>query len=147
MGNIDLAAFMDNAPIATDEGYFVSEKHMRMAEIIRNYDPNLDIEFIPEGRREEGDKPFRVVHTDPRFGNRYVVCYADDLDGPLLERIVKMDAQRNGNILSDIDAHNQAVRLVMQKKHQEQMDEAHDLAAHILKSPKSTYRHDGVVYQ
>lgn len=144
---MNLQDFMQDSLIATDEGYFVSEKHMRMADVIREYDRNLEIEFIPEGRREPGDKPFRIVHTNPSTGYRYVVCYADDLDGPLLERIIKMDAQRNGNILSDLDAHNAAVRAVIEKKWQEEKAESIDLAAHIIRSPKTRYKHNGKVYE
>lgn len=128
-------------------GHFVSEKHVRVAEIIKDYDPNLDIEFIPEGQRAAGDKPFRIVHTDPRHGNRYVVCYTDDLDGPLLERIYQMDAAKHGNILSEIDAHNRAVKAIVQKEYEDKMAEAHDIAQHILRSPKSRYQHDGKVYE
>ena len=143
---MDLKHFMENAPVATDSGYFVSEKHARMAEIISEYDPNLQVQFIPEGKRDPGDKPFRVLFTHPTDGSSYVVCYADDLDGPLLERIIEMD-MRNGNVLSKLEAHNTAIKLVMKKKHEEELAEAHDLAAHILRSPKSVYRHDGKVYR
>jgi hypothetical protein len=138
---------LDSLPVLTEDGRFVSEKHMRVAEIIRDYDPNLEIEWIPEDKRAAQDPPFRVVHTNPTTGYRYVVCYADNLDGPLLERIYKMDAEKHGNILSDVDAHNQAVKALIKKKMEDEMAEANDLAASILRSPKSVYRHNGVKYQ
>lgn len=138
---------IESLPVATEDGHFVSEKHMRLVEVIREYDRNLDVEWIPDGKRSADDAPFRVVHTHPVSGYRYVVCYADDLDGPLLERIIKMDAQRNGNILSDIDAHNAAIKALAQKKWEEEKAEAIDLAYHIFRSPKTRYKHDGRVYE
>lgn len=138
---------LQSLPVLADNGSFVSEKHMRIAELIREYDPDLEIEYIPADKRKGNDPPFRVVHTNRGTGYRYVVCYADDLDGNLLERIYKMDAQKHGNVLSDIDAHNRAVKAVMESKRRDELAEAHDLAAHILKSPKSRYRHNGVVYE
>lgn len=127
-------------PIATESGHFVSETHMRVAEVLRNYDRNLEIEWIPDAARTDPrDKPFRVIHTDPRSGYRYVVCYADELDGRLLERIIQMDAAKHGDILSDIDARNAAVKLLAQKEYEEKKAEAHDMAAHVLRSHLNKY--------
>lgn len=131
---------LESLPVATQDGHFVSEIHMRVAEVLRDYDRNLEIEWIPDAARTNPlDKPFRVVHTDPRSGYRYVVCYADELDGRLLERVISMDSAKKGNILSDIDARNAAVKLLAQKEAEEKRAEAHDMAAHALKSHLNNY--------
>lgn len=131
---------LSSLPVATQDGHFVSEIHMRVAEVLRDYDRNLEIEWIPDAARTDPrDKPFRVVHTDPRSGYRYVVCYADELDGRLLERIIAMDSAKKGNVLSEIDARNAAVKLLAKKEADEQRAEAHDMAAHALKSHLNTY--------
>lgn len=145
MSFLDFAT--DDLPIATEEGYFVSAKHMRVAEIIRDYDPNLEIQFIPEGQRAADEPPYRVVFSGDGRSPAYTVCYAHDLDGPLLERIFKMDAEKQGNILDDIDAHNQAIKALADAKRREEWEEMKDLTSHIVKSPKSRYKHNGVVYE
>lgn len=131
-------------PVPTEEGYFVSEKHARISEIISDYDPTLSLQWIPPDKREPGDQPFAVLCV-PANGRSYVVCYADDVDERLLARIFEGDNAK-GNVLSSVEANNAAVRALQLKKAMEDREEAHELAASILRSPKSTYRHNGVKY-
>lgn len=132
-------------PVPAEGGYFVSEKHARIAEIISDYDSTLELAWIPPDKREPGDKPFAVVHRPPG-ARSYVVCYADDCDERLLARIFDMD-NKTGDAIKRMDAHNAAVRAYQLKKQQEDMQEAHELTASILRSPKSVYRHNGVEYR
>lgn len=132
---------MGDVYVPTEQGYFVSEKHARVAEAISEYDATLELAWIPPDRREPGDKPFAVIHR-PMGSPAYVVCYADDCDERLLARVFSMD-QKNGNSLETIDAHNDAVRALALKKQMEEMQEAHELSASILRSPKSVYKHNG----
>lgn len=141
----DFNPFIFDIPVPTEEGYFVSEKHARIAELISEYDPTLSLAWIPPDKRDPGDKPFAVIHR-PLGGVEYVVCYADDCDERLLARVYEMDRQ-GGNALESIDAHNKAVRELQQKKAMEEMQEAHELSASILRSPKSVYRHNGKEYR
>ena len=137
LGDIDIA-------VPTVEGYFVSEKQARIAELISEYDHNLTLTWIPPERREPGDKPFAVV-ASPVGQKQYVVCYADECDERLLARIYGMDNERN-NVMQSVDTHNQAVRALQRKKYEEEIAEAHEISQAILRSPKSTYKHNGVKY-
>jgi hypothetical protein len=131
--------------VPTEEGYFVSETHARIAEIINEYDPELRLAWIPPERREPGDQPFAIIHS-PLGRPEYVVCYSDVLDESLLARVFSMDATKN-DVWSDIQASQAAAEALKLKKQMEEMEEANDLAASIVRSKKHVYRHDGVVYQ
>lgn len=135
---------LDGVYVPAEGGYFVSEKHARIAEIISEYDPTLELAWIPPERRDPGDKPFAVVHR-PVGQPEYVVCYADDCDERLLARVFSMD-QNKTDVWSDLEANNAAAKALQLKKSMEDMAEAHDISASILRSPKQSYRHNGVTY-
>lgn len=138
-----------NLPVPHEDGSFISQKVSRVVEIIRDYDHNIDVRWIPPNQRGAEDPAFAIVGKDIH-GREYVIFYVQDesqFDGRVLERLFQMDQAKNGNVLSDIDAKNAAVRAIRAKLHQEQLEEAHDLAQSILKSKKHTYRHDGVKYE
>lgn len=71
----------------------------------------------------------------------------DHMDERLLEQVYRYDSAKHGNVLNEMDARNQARRDMVRKEHEDQMAAAHDLAAHILRSPKTRYKHDGVTYE
>ncbi len=131
--------------VPTEEGYFVSESHARIAEIISDYDPTLRLAWIPPDKREAGDQPFAVIHA-PLGRPEYIVCYADDANEALLERIFSMDSTKN-DVWSQIERSQAAAEAVKMKKKMDEMEEAKDLTTSIIKSKKHVYRHDGVTYQ
>lgn len=133
-----------NVYVPAEGGYFVSERHARIAEIIQDYDPSLELAWIPPDKREPGDAPFAVIHR-PLGQPDYVVCYSDDPDERLLARIFEGD-KKNGNVLDQIEAHNAAVKAMELKKQMEEAEERADLTSSILKG-KYYYQHNGVKYQ
>ena len=133
-----------NIYIPDDNGNFVSENQRRAAEVLQDYDPNLQLQWIPPGQRGPEDKAFRVVDVSPGRPN-YVVCFADECDERLLARVFQADQQRNGNnALTYLDNHNAAVELMQKKKHMEQRMEDHELTYSVLRSNKIHYRHNGI---
>lgn len=133
--------------LATEQG-FISAKHQRVAEIINEYDPDLELAWIPPNQRDPLDagKEFAVMHT--KNGNRYVAMFVkeEEVDERLLARLWSAD-ERNGNVLNKLDAMNAAVEAMRLKEQMEQEEARADLARHILNSPKARYKHDGVVYE
>jgi hypothetical protein len=133
-----------NIYFPTKEGYFVSENQRRIAEILNDYDPNLELQWIPPNERGVSQKAFRVVDTNPN-GPSYAVCFADECDERLLAQIFHSDQKRNGNnALTYLDNHNAAVELMNKKKEMEQRSEDHALVYSVLRSPKIHYRHNGI---
>lgn len=130
-----------------ENGHFISEKQRRINEILRDYDPTLELQWIPPGDRSADDVAFRVVHRPPGRP-AYVVLTASECDERLLARVFESDqqtaAQRhggNGNLLNFIDNYNAALELVREKEAHEKRQEAHELSASILRSKKFHYRH------
>lgn len=139
----------DNLPIPLSDGSWVSEKVNRIIELVREYDPRLDVAWIPRDKRAASDPAFAILeHTAD--GRQHVVFYVQDesgMDGSVLERLYQTDAQKQGNLLSVIDARNAAVKAIAKKKYEDEMAERHDIAASIIRSPKARYRHNGKVYE
>ncbi len=137
-----------NLPVPHDDGSFISERVSRIVELVREYDPRIDVRWIKPDQRGPDEPAFALVTRD-MSGREYVIFYVQDeqsFDGSVLERLYQSDAEKQGNVLSAIDARNQAVRAIKQKLHHEQLEEARDVAYHILRSPKHTYKHNGVKY-
>ncbi|HET7713137.1 MAG TPA: hypothetical protein VFK94_01270, partial [Patescibacteria group bacterium] len=81
----------------------------------------------------------------------YVVMYIDNEEDMInsdriLARLAEAD-NRNGSVEQVVEAKNRLVRERQRKQYEEALEEAHDLAAHIWKSPKARYKHNGVVYE
>lgn len=127
------------APLS--DGNAVSERTAHIVEAIRNYNSRLDVKWIPADKRSPSEPQFAIVERTPD-GKEYIIFHVQDeseFDGRVLEAIIKGDTSRN-DILSEIDAHNEALKLMYKKAQQEQMDEATDIAKHVIGSPLNTYR-------
>lgn len=151
--NLGLVKGSDGAQqvIATpmDDGRWVSERIARIVEAISDYDPAIEVQWIPPDKRGANDPAFRIVENTPD-GTQFVMFYVsteDAFDEGVLARIWSTDVTRNPLSLEALDAHNKAVKAVQMKERLEEMEEAHDLAAHIWRSPKSRYKHDGFTYE
>lgn len=138
-----------NLPVPHEDGSFVSERVSRLIEIIRDYDRNIDVRWIPHGQRAADDPAFALVTRDTG-GREYVIFYVQDesaFDGGVLERLYQMDAAKHGNILTKIETENMAVKAIQEKLYKERLEEANDLAYSIMKSSKNYYKHDGFTYE
>lgn len=130
-------------PVPHSDGSWVSERISRVIELIREYDSALDVKWIPPDRRGEGDPAFAITET--RQGREYVAFYVQsekDFDERILARIYAGDSTRT-NVMSELDAYNEAVRAVQARKKEDERAEMHELAFSMLRSPLHTYRHNG----
>ena len=132
----------------TEAGYFVSEKHRRVAEIVRDYNPELTLMWVPHANRtaEDVDKPYVVVHTHQN-GNQYPVFYCDeaDMDEPerVLIRLFAGDRSKQLNILDMIEIKEQAEAILKEKEWEEKRAEAREELTTIMNSPLHTFKHNG----
>lgn len=139
---------LNDLPIALSDGHWVSEKVNRVVELLRAYDEKLDVAWIPPENREPGEEAFQIIEHTPRGPQPiFAVISEEYMDERILEKVILYDTHKHSNVLSEMDARNQARRAIVLKEKQDEMMEAHDLAASILKSPKTRYRHNGVVYE
>lgn len=132
----------DRAYLIDESGHFVSENQRRVAEILSDYDHNLQLQWIPPVERGSEDFAFRVVDITPGR-NPYVVTVSHECDERLLGKVIAADG-KHGNQLDALEAHNAALELLATKKRQEAQMEMHEMAASIIRSPKDTYKHMGI---
>lgn len=139
----------DSLPIPMEDGHWVNARVNRIIELIREYDSRLDVAWIPPEKRDPRDPAFAVMENLPN-GQSVVAFYVQDedaFDESVLRKIYENDQAKQGDVNARIDAHNKAVRDIQRKAWQDKMEDQADLAKHILKSPKATYRHNGRKYE
>jgi hypothetical protein len=133
--------------VPMSDGSWVSTKVARTAEIIADYDPNLEVRWIPRDRRNPGDDAFQIVQHCPDGAARVVMSVATEaeFDERVLERLWAADNARE-DVQARLEAHNAAIRAMELKKQVEAAEEARDVAASVFASPLNRYVHNGLRY-
>lgn len=141
MGIYDIA-------VATEDGRFVSEKHERIAAIIKDYDENLQLVWIPPENRIQGETtpPFAILCT-PRDKQPYIVftIKEDELDERVIARLMCGD-NANNDPLAWAQAQEDAFEAYRLKEAMDKAEERQALVASIVGSNKSTYKHNGKIF-
>lgn len=127
-------------------GHFISQKQVRINEILQDYDPSLQLQWIPPSDRSSNDLAFRVV-CFPQGRPPYAVCFAEEADERLLAKVFEADQANSPNKLNYIENYNKALELTRAKEAQEARQEDHELAASILRNTRSSYKHGGIDYE
>lgn len=120
------------------DGHFISQKQIRINEVLQDYDPNLQLQWIPPDKRSERDLAFRVVHFNPGKAP-YLVCTAEECDERLLAKVFEADQQNSPNKLTYIENYNNALELVRAKEDTEERQELHEMAMAVIRNNKSSY--------
>jgi hypothetical protein len=128
------------------DGHFVSEKQVRINEILQDYNSTLQLQWIPPDKRSSQDLAFRVVCFPPGRPP-YLVCTAQEADERLLALVFEADQAHSPNKLNYIENYNNARELMLAKEAKEQRMEDHALAASIIRSTKSSYKHGGIDFE
>lgn len=120
-------------------GTFVSQTQVRINEILQDYDPNLQLQWIPPGERSKKDLAFRVVHMEPGRAP-YAVCFAEEADERLLAKVFESDQRNSPKKLSYFENYERACELLRAKADMEARQEDHEIAASVIRNTKSHYR-------
>lgn len=129
-----------------NSGMALSAEHTRIAELIKEYEPSLELAWVPpENRTLNEEFPFAVIHRVQGV-EPYVVMRLreNEVDHRVLARLYAADNSR-GNVLSDIELEEKARRQVAARKAEEELAEAHEMAAWAIRS-KAGSKHNGVRY-
>ena len=134
-----------------ESGYILHAQHQRIAEIIKDYNPELELVWIPPDRRDPEDvKPFAVVHNQ-KDGSQYPVMFLseDEMDHRVLKRIFLSDMTkaRPQDVMNEIEAEEAAKRIMAAKEQEDIAAEKRDFAMSLLRSNKNWYHHNGKVYR
>lgn len=124
------------------DGQFVSAKVEQIIRSIKDYEPELEVKWLPPRARREGEAAFAIVHNPPGSAS-YILFYVKDeadFDERVLYRIIYNDQRRTGSQqYSELEAWEQANKVLADRRQQDMIDEANDMAYHVLKSNKNTY--------
>ncbi len=124
---------LSQSAILTESGHFVGEKWVRLNEILQDYDPYLELHWIPTDKRSKDNQaPYRIVHNHPNKP-AYVITHANETDDPvkIFASIIAGDNWKN-NVLARLDAENAAKEIFEKKKQLEELEESHDLAHFLM---------------
>jgi len=121
------------------DGHFVSQKQVRINEILQDYDSTLQLQWIPPNNRSSNDLAFRVV-CFPMGRSPYLVCTAEEADERLLAKVFEADQRTSSNKLNFIENYNAALELVKAKEAEDRRQEDHEIAAAVIRNPKSSYK-------
>ena len=127
--------------VPSKEGYWIDENYARLAEVVKDYDPWLELRWIPTDKRTRDDKkPYVIVDTRTET----TVFFANELDTPaqILAKLFQGDVTK-GDVLAELDANNKAVKALELKKQMDEMEEAHDLAGFLIESPLNSVTANG----
>lgn len=126
----------------------LSDLHERVARLLKDYNPELELQYIPEKDRSSFDaRPFRVVHNSPSLGT-YVVGYfkADEVNETLIAHIFMHDG-RNRDVLTDLEAKEAARDALLMREQLDKHDERLEIAQAMVRTRKSTFKHNGKVHR
>lgn len=124
------------------DGQFVSQRISQIVQAIQEYSPELSVEWIPPGARTTDQPAFRIIHTPPG-GQPYPIFHVkteEEFNESILKRIIAGDSRNGTPQYSELEAWETAQNLLKRQKFLDAMEEANDVAHHILKSPKNTYK-------
>lgn len=124
------------------DGRLVSQRIAQVVDAIREYNPELDVKWVPPEARREDQAAFQIWHNPP---GQEPYCFMhvkneDEFTTAVLMRIIAGD-QRNQKLeYSEIEAAEEAAKRVAYQRWADIRDEKIDLMYHILKSPLNTYK-------
>lgn len=160
MNNLHPAQIVD-APLYSEEvGEFLPSKAARFAEILKDYNPYLELRFIPRSKRDDTDThPFVIWDLSPwRLGPQglgYPVRHLTEreMESPesILSWLFEGDLSKHGfsEVKARAMAKESAEQLLKHKKEAELAEQRQDLAATMVSGGRnrlSSFRHNGKIF-
>ncbi len=149
MSEIDFFAEIAE-PLA--DGSWINSNIARIVEIIQDYDPNLEVRWLPRDQRAQGNDVFQIIEHCKDGADRVAFTVKDEasFDERVLNKIFEADMtkdkQRGLTIQEKIEIANNTQKIIAAKKWQDKLEERQELAQSILKSPLNAYSHNGIRY-
>lgn len=129
--------------------YFVNARVERIVQAIKDYDPDICVDYLPVGAREVAEKGGKVV-TLPAFkivyrpiGQEEFTLFhvkdEDSFDERVLMRIIHNDNRNGKQTWNEFQALEKAQEMVQKVKQQDEMEELHEMARAIIRTPLNKY--------
>ena len=119
------------------DGFLVEEDALRVAEKIKEYDPDLEILCLKPEMAGAGEEPFQICHKDSSGVLRKIFgCW--ELNDMVLERIRLSDGHRVNTIdvLNNMEAQ---IKKDRDSRYRDLLDEKKDLVDHIAANRRNVY--------
>ena len=119
----------------------------RVAEILQDYNPYLELRFIPVDKRTAFDsKPFAVWHCPPDGPEYMIMAVKEDrVDHRLLADIFKQDNSRQ-DVLAHIEADERAAEIYRLKEEMDAREAAMEFTEWAVRQDRRV-KHNGVTYE
>lgn len=129
---------LDQRLVELAAGVYVEADTLDIVRRIREYDPNLRVKYLdPDRGGEFDDPPYRIMELCPD-GHERLVFGVWSLDAQVLERLYLADTQRH-DILSRLENVNGRAAAEVQRRYEEEKEEAREMTEAIIRSPLDTY--------
>lgn len=129
--------------VSVDGANLVSQKIVQVIEAIREYNPELNVEWIPPTARRAGQAAFRITHSPPG-AEPYVIFHVqteEEFDARVLKRVIYNDASVNGQPrYNEIEAAEEAAKRVAHQIWMDELEEKSEMAHALMKTDKSVYK-------
>lgn len=122
--------------IQLEDGTLVERDALNIAEKIKDYDPNLSLQYLEQAESLD-QPPFRVIEHC-KDGIDRVVFSAWVLDDRIIERIYAADTQKF-DIDKRITDTNAKAKVESKRRYEDKWKEAKEMVHSIIASPKDTY--------
>lgn len=119
------------------DGNLVEEDALRIAEAIKEYDPDLEILCLKPEEADPFDPPFIICHKQSN-GVLRPIFKAWELDARVLDRIRLSDGQV-GNVIATMEKMEANIKKNNDYRYRDILDSKKDLVSHIAANRKSLY--------
>lgn len=133
--------------VPAEDGHWINENHARIAELINEYDPTMELLWIPPEYRvkNSNEAPYAVRHNPPDK-EPYIMFYIkeDELDHRVLARIYRGDTTKN-DVQAMIESSDKAWNNLRTKIALEKAAERQDFIKTVVGSNKHQFKHNGKI--
>lgn len=120
-------------PVIADDGSWVNGDYERLGRLVKDYDANLALAWIPPEAREAHEKfPYAIIDT--RTDSIVFCIEASETPVEIIERLFKSDATK-GDVLDRLQARTDAIKAWQLKTQMDELKEAEELALFMVQSP------------
>lgn len=119
------------------EGVVVEDDVLGVIKRIREYDPNLIVQYCDPALAEALDAPWRILEDCPD-GVRRLVMEVWELDMRVMERLAAVDTHHL-DLQAHLDMINEQARTQQKRRFKEEIAAVSELVHGVLNSSKDTY--------
>lgn len=134
--------------VPSTDGHWISEAHSRIAEMINDYDPTMELVWIPpEDRHNSGNAAPYAVRHNPPGKMPYIMFFIneDELDHRVIGRIYAGDIAKT-DVGAMIEANELAYTNLENRRKMEKALERQDFIKTVVGSHKHDFKHNGKIY-